>query len=125
MGLSPGDTQDRLMHVHRPQVAGGLGGVWGELPLLPLLVVAQLVHGAPETLGSDEFLIDELLHRLQVAHDGVACVHPAWEGQEGEERVRAFPTHQFFSVLCLPKHPECSERQTQTLPGFSPHLLIL
>ena len=79
------------MHVDTPQVAGGLGGVWGELPLLPLLVAAQLVHGAPEALGSDEFLTDELLHRLQVAHDGVACVHPAWERQERDRGLGRSP----------------------------------
>ena len=62
VGLSPGDAQDRLVHVHRPQVAGGLGGVWGELPLLPLLVVAQLMHGAPEPEASHAHLIDELRH---------------------------------------------------------------
>lgn len=102
------------MHIDTPQVAGGLGGVRGELPLLSLLVAAQLVHRAPQPLGSDEFLTDELLHRLQVTHDGVACVHPAWEMQEGEKEVRVLPTHltKLFSLLYLPKHPAPADPMT-------------
>ena len=112
------------MHVDTPQVAGGLGGVRGELPLLPLLVAAQLVHGAPETLGSDEFLIDEFLHRLQVAHDGVACVHPAWERQEGEERVRALPTHLILLCTVSPQTPRMLRKANPDPSGLfslSPH----
>lgn len=72
VGPSPGDAQDRFMHVDRPEVAGGFSGVWRELPLLSLLVVTQLVDGAPQTRAPYACLIDELLHRLQVAHDGVS-----------------------------------------------------
>jgi hypothetical protein len=50
------------MNVNTPQIAGGLGGVRWELPLLPLLVAAQLVDRAPQPLGPDKLLIDELLH---------------------------------------------------------------
>lgn len=79
------------MHVNTPQIAGGLGGVRGELPLLPLLVTAKLVDGAPQPLGSDELLIDELLHRFQMAHDGVPCMHPAWEHRREEEGLERSP----------------------------------
>lgn len=50
------------MNINTPQVAGGFSGVWWELPLLPLLVAAQLMDRAPQPLGPDELLIDELLH---------------------------------------------------------------
>lgn len=50
------------MYINTPQVAGGFSGVWRELPLLPLLVAAQLMHRAPQSLGPDDLLIDELLH---------------------------------------------------------------
>lgn len=71
------------MHINTPQVAGGLGGVRWEFPLLPLLVAAKLMDRAPQPLGSDEFLIDELLHRFQMAHDRIPCMHPAWKTPEG------------------------------------------
>jgi len=80
------------VHVNTPQIAGGLGGVRGELPLLPLLVAAELVDGAPQPLGSDELLIDELLHRFQMAHDGVPGMHPAWERRREGRGVRTLPT---------------------------------
>jgi hypothetical protein len=50
------------MHVNTPQVARGFRSMWGELPLLPLLIAAQLMHRAPEPLGPDELLVDEFLH---------------------------------------------------------------
>lgn len=62
IGATSRDAQDCLVHIHAPQVAGGLGGVRGEFPLLPLLVAPQLMHRAPETLGSDDLLVDEFLH---------------------------------------------------------------
>lgn len=62
MGLRPGDVQDRFMHIDRPEVAGGLSGVWWELPHLLLLVVTQLVDGSPQTCAPNAGLIDELLH---------------------------------------------------------------
>lgn len=62
MGPSPGDAQDRLMHVDRPEVAGGLSGVGRELPLFLLLVVTQLMDGSPQTRAPHACLIEELLH---------------------------------------------------------------
>lgn len=82
VGLSPGNPQNCLMHVDWPEIAGGLGGVGRELPSMALLIVAQLVDGSPQACTSHGCQIDELLHRLQVAHDGVSWMHPAWGCKE-------------------------------------------
>lgn len=92
------------MHVNTPQIAGGFGGVWGELPLLPLLVAAELMDGSPQPLGSDQLLIDELLHRFQMAHDGVPRMHPAWECRREEEGLE-------HTLLSLPRLPEPRKAQ--------------
>ena len=62
VGPSSGDVQDCFMHTDRPEIAGGLSGVWRELPLLSLLVVTQLMDGSPQTCAPDVGLIDEPLH---------------------------------------------------------------
>lgn len=118
VGLGPGDVQDRLMHIHGPEVASGLRGVGGELPPMLLLVVAQLVDGPPQTSASYACLTKELRHRLQVAHDGVACVHPAW-GHKGRGEAcgggtpkpispHSCPLCNFLTILGAPNNSRIS-----------------
>lgn len=116
------------MHINTPQVAGGFSSVWWELPLLPLLVAAQLVHRAPQPLGPDELLIDELLHWLQMAHDGVPGMHPAWGYRRAGQHlllsslslsVNCFfsKTHSSLRLLLTPLLLQ-EVIQAQTLSGF-------
>lgn len=73
--LCPVDPQHLLVHIHGPQVAGSLCGVWWELPTAPLLVVAQFVDGTPHT-ASHAVNTDQLMCCSRERHDGITCMHP-------------------------------------------------
>lgn len=129
VGLGPGDVQDRLVHIHGPEVASGLRGIGGELPPMLLLVVAQLVDGPPQTSASYARLTKEVLHRLQVAHDGVACMHPAW-GHKGRGEAcgggtpkpispHSYPRCDFLTLLGAPNNSRISVLSGENMVSFN------
>lgn len=75
------DPQHFLVHVHGPQVAGPLRGVWWELPAASLLVVSQFVDGAPHA-APHTVNINQLMRCRRERHDGKTRMHPTWKGKE-------------------------------------------
>lgn len=73
--LCPVDPQHFLVHIHWPQVAGTLCGVWWEFPTVSLLVVSQFMDGTPHA-AFHTVNIDQLMCCSCECHDGITCMHP-------------------------------------------------
>lgn len=62
MGSFSWGVQLSLIYINRPEIARGFCGVGWEIPSTLLLVVTQLVDGAPEAVGMDGWHIYHLMH---------------------------------------------------------------
>ncbi len=77
--LCPVDPQHLLMHIHWPQIACTLCGVWWEVPAASLLVVSHFMDGAPQAFTPYMVNADQCSCSGCVCHIGYsACIQPGW-----------------------------------------------
>lgn len=113
--LGPVDPQHLLVHVHGPQVAGALCGVWWEFPAAPLLVVAQFMDGPPHA-APHAVNADQLVRCSRERHDGITCMHPACVANQVCERC-ARNVH-----INHPVHPPWEICTSVTMRSLRPNL---